>query len=496
MLMATIHAADKDYRGAALDYEKVLAIDPKFSPAMNNYAYLCSENLNQLERAYELAHEARNLLPYDPYTADTLGWILLKRGDYSTAYGLLNESAAKLTDNAEIQYHCGFAAYMLGEEAAARTALSLALKLSQDFAGRSDCLQALSVLNVVPQTADAAVRELLAARVLAKADDVVALKRWAQILERDNQPEKALQSYEKIVALNPKDFNSTMSLSRLDAPKDLAKAYELAKAAYKLSPYDPDALQLLGHLAADTGDFKLATSLYQETIKKRTDDAALYAGLARVAFAIGKVPEAQGALASALKLNMAAPVAAEVKRMAQLVQIASASTPTANDQTLIAEVLRAEPKYLPALAAQAAVAEKAGDVPIAISTHEKILTLYPDFAPSQKQLVLLYAKDLSKASRAYDLAIKVRDFYPNDLALTKAIGVILVGKADYARAVSLLKQCAAVSGNDAEIFFYLGSAQFQLKNLTDSKTSLQRALELKLTGPNAGAARQMLTILK
>ena len=496
MMLATIHSTEKDYAKAASAYERVLVIDPKFSPAMNNLAYLCSENLNQLDRAYDLAQEVRKLLPIDPYTADTLGWICFKRGDYATAFGLLSESVAKVTDETEIQAHYGLAAYMLADEATARTALTAAVQAGKALTIQEECQRALTFLNVDPRTANAATRTALEQRVSAKPDDLVAQERLAMILERDGETEKALRAYEKVLAVNPKNFNTTLHLAGLYAAKDTKKAYELAKVAYQLSPYDPAVLQLLGRLAYGSGDFKLAASLFQETLKKRTDDAALYLELAKAAFAIGKIQDAQAALNGASKLNMAAPRAAEVKRMAQLIQAFDTAAPTTADQALIAEALRAEPNYLPALAAQAATAERTGNLSAAVAGYEKILPLYPDFAPAQKQLVQLYAKGTNQVARAYELALKVRDAYPNDPALTKAVGIILIQKADYARAANMLKTIATAAASDPEIFFYLGTAQFQLKNPADCKASLQRALSLKLAAPQAEAARKMLATLK
>src|SRR5262245_29471520 len=66
-------------------YKKVLSINPNFVPALNNLAYLDAERLNQLDEAYELARRARDLQGNDPAIADTLGWILSKRGDYQQA---------------------------------------------------------------------------------------------------------------------------------------------------------------------------------------------------------------------------------------------------------------------------------------------------------------------------------------------------------------------------------------------------------------------------
>ena len=79
MLTGLIYSDEKNYKAAADAYEKLLKMDPKSSAALNNLAYLYSEYLDQLDRAYELAQQARALLPIDPSTADTLGWVLFQK---------------------------------------------------------------------------------------------------------------------------------------------------------------------------------------------------------------------------------------------------------------------------------------------------------------------------------------------------------------------------------------------------------------------------------
>jgi len=46
------------------------------------------------------------------------------------------------------------------------------------------------------------------------------------------------------------------------------------------------------------------------------------------------------------------------------------------------------------------------------------------------------------------------------------------------------------------LMYYLGMAQYHLKNRAESKTSLQRALDLNLTGTQAVEARRILAELK
>src|SRR5207302_7775811 len=85
LLTAIIYEHMKDYPRAREAYEKVLAANPNSPLALNNLAYLYAERLNQLDKGYELAQKARTLQPGDGMVADTLGWILYKRGDYQRA---------------------------------------------------------------------------------------------------------------------------------------------------------------------------------------------------------------------------------------------------------------------------------------------------------------------------------------------------------------------------------------------------------------------------
>lgn len=495
-LTAQIHSAEKDYQGAAAAYEQMLKINPKFSPALNNLAYLDSEFLHNLDRAYELAQSARELLPADPSTADTLGWICFQRGAYPTALGLLQESAAKLPNQPEVQYHLGMAAYMTADEIAARAALQRALLLNTNFPGADECRRSLAILDLKPETADAAAQAMLEKRVSEKPNDPVALARLARIYQREGNETKAVAAYEAILQAVPKNVDALFALARFYAAKDTKKAYDLAKAANKLAPYNAEVSHLLGRLAFQSGDFQQAASILQQTVQNQPNDAALLLDYAQAVYSIGRVADAQTALQSALGLNPPAAQAAPARRFLDLIGLAAAPAQAAADSARIAEILKAEPDDVPALMARAAACESKADAAGAEQACEQVLNRYPDFTPAQKQLARLYAADPAKADRAYALAVKARAALPDDPELAKIMGVLLVQRGDYSHAVNLLKQSAARMTSDPEVFYYLGTAQFRLKNRPESKASLQQALALKLSSQLAASAKQMLAELK
>ena len=85
-------------------YEKTISLNPEMPLAKNNLAYLLAEHGGDLDRALELAQQAKEAMPDDGNAADTLGWVLLKRGLPSAAIGYLEEAADRFPSEAfEVQ---------------------------------------------------------------------------------------------------------------------------------------------------------------------------------------------------------------------------------------------------------------------------------------------------------------------------------------------------------------------------------------------------------
>ena len=70
--------------------------------AKNNLAYLLAEAGKDLERAERLAREARSRLGASASVADTLGWVLVKRGETSEAIEVLKEAEASAIERTDI----------------------------------------------------------------------------------------------------------------------------------------------------------------------------------------------------------------------------------------------------------------------------------------------------------------------------------------------------------------------------------------------------------
>jgi len=71
----------------------------------------------------------------------------VQRGEAEKGLPLLTAAAARLADNAEVQYHLGVALAETGDRAKALAALEVALAKSDSFSGRDDAQRRVAALR-------------------------------------------------------------------------------------------------------------------------------------------------------------------------------------------------------------------------------------------------------------------------------------------------------------------------------------------------------------
>ncbi|MGH9645631.1 MAG: hypothetical protein ACRD4E_02340, partial [Bryobacteraceae bacterium] len=82
-----------NWKKAAAIYERALREGDQSGVAANNVAWLYAEHNAQLDRALSLAQTAAHAAPNDPAVLDTLGFVHLRRREYSAAVQLLQAAA-------------------------------------------------------------------------------------------------------------------------------------------------------------------------------------------------------------------------------------------------------------------------------------------------------------------------------------------------------------------------------------------------------------------
>jgi tetratricopeptide (TPR) repeat protein len=113
-------------------YEEAIRYAPNQAESKNNLAYLFAESGENLDRALDLAQEAKALMPDDPNTSDTLGWVLYRRGVPTAAIGYLKEAESGMGSQGAnlglVRYHLALAYEATGDKEHALEAAGRALE--------------------------------------------------------------------------------------------------------------------------------------------------------------------------------------------------------------------------------------------------------------------------------------------------------------------------------------------------------------------------------
>lgn len=491
MLLGMLQHERQEYKSAQSTYERLLAINPAFVPALNNLAILCAEQLNQPERAYEFAQKARQLLPEDPSIADTLGWILFQQRKYAEALPLLKDSANKFRNNGEVLFHLGMTYYMLTQEAPARTALQAALKTTTQFKGRDEAKQRLDILN---RTGVNLSENSLLELAQQHPDDPFCKMALAELYENQKNVDKAARAYQSILDTNPKAVQALNRMALLYAGplQDKAKALDFAKRARDLAPDDPSLAATYGQMAYLNGDFVLAYNLLRESAAGLTNRADVLHQFGWAAYSVGREAEGVAAMERSMALRPEAATAESIKWFLAMTAAYRNPTSLPDAPARAAELVKSAPTHVPGLMVIGANQMEKGDRTAAKATFEKVAGIYPEFHLVRKPLAILYAEDPATESKAYEMARKLREVMPNDLDLTSLMGRLSYRKQDFAAAALYLQQVVTARPQDMEAHYYLGLSYAKQKQAARAKESLQRALTLGLKDPLAKEARRVL----
>jgi predicted Zn-dependent protease len=129
---------------ATKEHEALLSANEKNQVVLNNLAWLYDQKGDP--RALELAEKAHQLSPKSPAIKDTLGWILVRRGDAKRGLEILRSASEEMPKNAEVQYHYAAALAKDGQKDEARRVLEVAVNSGQTFTDLDDARALLKSL--------------------------------------------------------------------------------------------------------------------------------------------------------------------------------------------------------------------------------------------------------------------------------------------------------------------------------------------------------------
>jgi putative PEP-CTERM system TPR-repeat lipoprotein len=134
----------KDYQTASQLYKTVIKLQPGNPVALNNLAFVA----NQLgdPAAVEYAEQALSNAPESAAIQDTLGWLLVEKGDVARGVDLLKKAAARAPNAADVRLHLAKALIKTGDRNGARGELEAIMKLDRQTAARAEAKRLLATL--------------------------------------------------------------------------------------------------------------------------------------------------------------------------------------------------------------------------------------------------------------------------------------------------------------------------------------------------------------
>ncbi|HEV2318609.1 MAG TPA: tetratricopeptide repeat protein, partial [Verrucomicrobiae bacterium] len=209
----------------------------------------------------------------------------------------------------------------------------------------------------------------------------------------------------------------------------------------------------------------------------------------------GKLSESQADMQNASQSGLSSLQATEARNFLDMIAICENPNQAGASQSRIENVLASEPNNPAALVAEGLMDAQNNDPAGAERAYENVLGRHPGCTIACRNLAVLYAENLADPKTAYPVAVKAREAFPDDPAVARALAMILFRQGDYNRAADIFNAISNSPTADARLFYCLGICEYHLKNYIKTKTSLEHALTLNLSGPEAVDARQTLSEL-
>src|SRR5690606_15504992 len=144
-LLADAYMKAGEEKKAIAQYEFIVARAPSHAASLNNLAWLYQQRGDA--RALDVARRAYAAAPDVPAVSDTLGWILVERGQIEEALEHLERAAQAARGNPDIQYHYAVALARSGATKTARDRLEQLFAEHTAFSSYDEAQQLLATLS-------------------------------------------------------------------------------------------------------------------------------------------------------------------------------------------------------------------------------------------------------------------------------------------------------------------------------------------------------------
>src|SRR5437773_3351525 len=283
LLAEAVRMLGRSDEAAALIREQI-----KKSPKAAASYFLLGAILKQQNKPLEARQafeKAAELAPENPSSLEQLVNLDIDAKAYAAGHQRVNQLLQKQPNSAAAYYLQRKLYVAEGKFDVAQTALLKAIDLDPNFTRAYDLLVPIyGRANKLPE----ALNEMNA--VLAKKpNDVRALLLTGFICDAMKDYNKARDSYEKVVTVDPNAVVALNNLAFIYAEKlnDLNRAAELAQKARSIAPTNPSVLDTLGWITYKHGGYQQAVDLLNQSAAMSTDNVDIQFHLGMEVYKMG-----------------------------------------------------------------------------------------------------------------------------------------------------------------------------------------------------------------
>ena len=463
-------------RGTPLDSLEVYKRLEKFKPEDPSIPYVTGLTLRTLGRTAEArAQFARvlELAPLDTSVLTQLADMDLAAGQTNDAIARVTGAAAKHPDSIAHQMLLAQLHMTIGRLDAAETVLAQILEKYPENVEAYGLQARVYVAGKKQQQA----LERLASGLLKRPQDPVLLIQQGVIYDLLKQFDRARESYEQVLRVNPEHVLAMNNLACLLSEQfnQLDKAYELARKAHELNPANPSAADSLGWILFKRREYPWALSLIREAASRLPGEPEVQYHLGLAHYMMGE----EGPAKAALERSLAGPGEfrgrAEVSKWLGFLKAESG----ADDEQvvgLLEKRLAEEPSDSVAMRRMAGVYERRGQADKALGLYEQALKQNPKAVVPLLRLAEYYGTRLRQRDKALEYAKRAHNAAPDDPVVSQTLGRLAFDAGDHKWAFSLLQESARRQPGQPELLFDLGRCHYALGRASEAETAVRAAL--------------------
>ncbi len=417
----------------------------------------------------------------DSYFSFLMARRLEASGDFAGAQAAFDRAVQASPKSAELRGQV--AAFHLRRsqpddaEKAAREALTLDeanieahRALGLVFAGYADAGSPRSASSQIATYLKDAITHLERASQGAPSGDLVLHFTLGRLYLRSEQPQKAVDSLNRVVSLNPGSVQARLSLSQAYAASDNLPAAIDTLAT--IVDDEPRVAGTLGQLQEQAGQFREAVTSYTKALEVQPMSREIKARRIAALFAARDLPGAATAAADAQRQHPEDPRFPRLRARA-LFDGGSRS----DGVTILEAAARAFPKDSSTLYQLADMYSDSGRSPDAEKSLRQILAMEPANANALNYLGYLLARRGDRLDEAIELVRRALVAEPDNGAFLDSLGWAYYRKGDLGEAEKYMLAAADRLPRNSEVQDHLGDVLARRGRLPDAVEAWMRALD-------------------